>query len=41
MAVAEIFHFIWTVITTILTISWTFIVTLVEALFGLFRIPLA
>jgi hypothetical protein len=38
--VAAIFQFIWAVITTILTITWTFIVTLVEALFGLFRIPL-
>ena len=33
-----IFHFIWDVISTILSISWTFIVTLVDALFALFHI---
>jgi len=36
--IGEIFVFIWDVFTTILTISWSFIVTLVDALFGLFRI---
>lgn len=30
--------FLWEVLTTILSISWNFVVTLVEALFALFHI---
>jgi hypothetical protein len=36
--IGSIFHFIWDVITTILSVSWTFVVTLIEALFALFHI---